>query len=167
MHGTAPRGAARALALLALCAAVASGEGPPPGFVTRAGTQFALDGAPFHVVGTNQCVPRARGAGAPAARESLRAAVAPPHGAARICTAVRSMNARARVAAAARAARFGDRCACARSWASPASAARRARAHGGAAAEVGGLRACAQSSSPDSLLRTHVAASEAGHARRR
>jgi hypothetical protein len=74
MHGAAPRGAARALALLALCAAVASGAGPPPGFVTRAGTQFALDGAPFHVVGTNQCVPHAGRAGAPAARD----AVAPP-----------------------------------------------------------------------------------------
>jgi hypothetical protein len=34
-------------------------DGAPRGFVPRAGARFELDGAPFHVVGANQCVPAA------------------------------------------------------------------------------------------------------------
>ena len=47
------------LVLACLSGPMAAPPGAAPrGFVTRAGTGFVLDGAPFHVVGANQCVPR-------------------------------------------------------------------------------------------------------------
>lgn len=38
-----------------LCAVGVSAAAVPSGFVTRDGTRFVLDGAPFYVVGANQC----------------------------------------------------------------------------------------------------------------
>ena len=63
---------AAALVLACLVSLVASVPGDTPrGFVARVGAGFVLDGAPFHVVGANQCVPAAgpRGATCAAARE--------------------------------------------------------------------------------------------------
>ena len=55
-----PLAAALVLAFLVdLVAGGGSGGTTPRGFVTRAGAGFVLDGAPFHVVGANQCVPAA------------------------------------------------------------------------------------------------------------
>ena len=54
--GHRPSLAARLLVLgFALCPITAGGAAPP-GFVARDGAGFVLDGAPFHVVGANQCV---------------------------------------------------------------------------------------------------------------
>ena len=61
----------------------------PRGFVARAGSGFVLDGAPFHVVGANQCVLR-RGTRA-RSRRDLR-------GLAKTYPAVRVRCARARAA---------------------------------------------------------------------
>ena len=71
--GATPRGAplAALLLLLALAGGARAAPSAPRGFVQRVGAGFVLDGAPFHVVGANQCVPAAglRGATCAGARE--------------------------------------------------------------------------------------------------
>ena len=57
-HADGQRAPAVALVLACLVGQVTAGA-TPRGFVARAGAGFVLDGAPFHVVGANQCVPAA------------------------------------------------------------------------------------------------------------